>query len=181
MKKIAVLILLLCISLSCVQRVEEEYLGAIPEEPSYQDGDGDYNGDGVIDDGKFMRFSDEYEEGVPSHYEIIFHNSDMPNLPMGCCDGTTISEGDLDGDGIAEVTVLQAPENGCNFWMSTYTFKKGQWRRIIAPFLFPSDCKDVSGDMLKSLIVKEGDDIFIMETDFNDKGLKRHKKQVTLL
>ncbi len=92
-----------------------------------------------------------------------------------------VGEGDLNGDGAAELSVFQSPMNGCVYTMATYTFQNGKWKQLFEAFLVPTGCDEISIEELQSLVYKEGDKVYSMETDMNDEDFKRVRTQIKFL
>jgi len=61
-------------------------------------------------------------------------------LKIGCCEATLINEGDLNGDELDEISVVQAPLNGCTYTLSTFTNVNGTWKKLFEPFLLSNGC-----------------------------------------
>jgi len=144
----------------------------------------DFNGDGESDDRITVPViegsGNPVEDGIPGKFTITFDNKTLPDLAVGCCNPMPIGEGDLNGDGAAELSVFQSPMNGCVYTMTTYTFRNGKWKQLFEPFNVPTGCDEISAEELQSLVYKEGDKVYIMVTDVNDEDFKRTAKEVKL-
>jgi len=120
------------------------------------------------------------EDGTAAAYSITFNDPNIPTIPAGCCELILINEGDLDGDGLEELSLSQAPMNGCVFSMATYSFKNGKWKQLIKPFLIQTGCEGTSRADMDKRIIKEGNKVYKMETDVNDEEGKLVKQEVKL-
>jgi hypothetical protein len=83
---------------------------------------GDFNGDGQVDTALLKVKTNPKTK----HKNWILSVSDrtIPSMQIGCCDPILINEGDLNGDKTTELSIFQAPENGCVYMWTTYPFKK---------------------------------------------------------
>lgn len=144
----------------------------------------DFNGDGKPDDEITVPVvegsGNPVEDGTPGKFTITFDNKTLPDLAVGCCNPMPVGEGDLNGDGAAELSVFQAPMNGCVYTMATYTFRDGRWQQLFEPFIVPTGCDEISAEELQNLVHKEGNKVYIMVTDVNDEDFKRVAKEVKL-
>lgn len=104
------------------------------------------------------------EDGTPAEYEIRFSNSKLKPIKAGCCEMILINEGDLNNDGSDEISVYQAPMNGCSYSMTTYSFINGNWKQIVKPFLIPTGCSELSNAELQSRIFLQNKKIYYYET-----------------
>ncbi|MEL6092806.1 hypothetical protein [Plesiomonas shigelloides] len=96
------------------------------------------------------------------------------------CDTILINEGDLNDDGIDELSVYSAPLHGCTYNMSTFSFKDGVFQEIIPMFLVQTACEPLSSLELKKLVFKENNLVFYMTTDPNDDIDKLIKNKVSI-
>lgn len=91
-----------------------------------------------------------------------------------------INEGDLNNDGADELSVFQAPMNGCTYSMTAYSFKNGRWKQIIETFLIPTGCDEMNDLTLQNRIFKENNAIYYYNADLNDEKGKPIKKKATV-
>jgi hypothetical protein len=145
---------------------------------------GDFDGDGQIDHARQALAEkgqgNAAEEGTPDKYFIDFPESSEPPIPADCCEFRLVNEGDLNGDGSDELSVFQAPINGCTYTMYTYSFHKGNWHQLISPFLIPTACAPFSNETLQQRIFLEQGTVYYYETDANDEGFRLIKTKATL-
>ena len=120
------------------------------------------------------------EDGTPAEYEIRFSDNKVKPIKVGCCETMLINEGDLNKDGRDDISVYQAPMNGCTFTMTTYSFNNQDWKKIVNPFLIPTGCELVSNDALQKMIFRENNQIYYQEKDMSDENGKLIKKKVKL-
>ncbi len=115
------------------------------------------------------------EDGVPDEYTLLSDSKTIKALKIGCCEATLINEGDLNGDGLDEISVVQAPMNGCTYTFSTFTNVNGTWKKLFAPFLFSNGCEPINNkDLLNKVFVEKGI-IYSLQIDPNDENMKLKK------
>lgn len=119
------------------------------------------------------------EDGTPAAYEIRFSDKNMKAIKAGCCEVILVNEGDLNRDGTDELSLYQAPMNGCTYTMSTYSYIKNSWKQVVKPFLIQTGC-DNSHDNLQGRIIREKKGIFYYQNDLNDGNGKLIRKKVVL-
>jgi hypothetical protein len=143
---------------------------------------GDFNGDRKIDTATAIKIKEgqgnPIEDGTPDEYQIQFSGNGFKPINAGCCDIRLINEHDLNNDGTDEISIYQAPMNGCIYSMATYTFINGSWKQIVKPFSIPTGCDEISDDDLQKRIFKENKTIFYFYADPNDENGKLVKKRV---
>ena len=145
--------------------------------------EGDFDKDGKKDVAIAVKIKEgvgnPVEDGTPAEYEIQFSNK-LKSINAGCCDIILINEGDLNSDGADDISVFQAPGNGCVYSMATYSYTKGNWQKIVATFLIPTECESVSEDELQKRVFKEGNSIYFYKSDLNDEngGLVKRKASI---
>lgn len=144
---------------------------------------GDFNGDGQTDFATATKVKERQgnpiEGGTPAEYEIRFSDDNLKSIKAGCCDIRLINEGDLNNDGADDISVFQAPMNGCTYTMTSYSFTNRSWKPIVQPFLIPTGCDNLSDDDVQKRIFKEKNAIYYYYTDPNDENGKLIKKKVT--
>lgn len=70
----------------------------------------------------------EDEEELSPYYELHFHGKGAPKFrPIGRADVSISNEGDLDGDGKEDVSVIRLKPPGEESWNEIYACKKGKW------------------------------------------------------
>ena len=141
---------------------------------------GDFDGDGQTEVATVVRTKvgqgNPVEDGTPDAYEVRFSNQRKP-IPLGCCGARLLNEGDLNDDHTDELSVYQAPMNGCVYSLETYGFARGRWRQVVHPFLIPTGCAELSESKLQQRVRKEGRSIYYYETDVNSKVGLLHKRK----
>lgn len=144
---------------------------------------GDFNGDGQTDLARAIRtklgHGNPIEYGTADEYEVQFSDKNTKSISAGCCNLQLINEGDLNNNGTDEISLFQAPMNGCTYSMTTYSFINGTWKQFIETFLIPTACESISESELQKKIFKENDTIFYYDIDLNDENRKWIKKKVT--
>lgn len=119
------------------------------------------------------------EGGTPDQYEIQFSDSRLKPVMVGCCNIRLINEGDLNDDHTDEISVFQAPMNGCTYSMTTYSYKNGGWKKLVETFLIPTGCESVTDqDLQKRVFCKDGI-IYYYDSDPNQNGKLIKKKAVS--
>lgn len=120
------------------------------------------------------------EDGSPAEYTVVFGNKNLNPISAGCCEIQLVNEGDLNGDDADELSIFQAPSNGCTYTMTTYTHKGGKWTKLFEPFLIPTACNEITQDDIQKRVFKEEGKVYIYETDANDENFKLVKKEVEI-
>lgn len=143
---------------------------------------GDFNGDKKIDTAAVIKIKEgqgnPMEDGTPDEYQIQFPGNDFKPINAGCCDIRLVNEHDLNNDGTDEISIFQAPMNGCIYSMATYSFIHGSWKQIVKPFSIPTGCDEMSDVDLQKRIFKENKTIYYFYVDPNDENGKLVKKKV---
>ncbi len=120
------------------------------------------------------------EEGTPDEYEIRFSDNKLKPIKAGCCEIILINEGDLNKDGTEEISIYQAPMNGCTYSITNYSLINGSWKKIIDTFLIPTGCEKINNDDLQKMIFRENKNIFYFQKDMSNANGKLIKKKVKL-
>jgi hypothetical protein len=118
--------------------------------------------------------------GTPAEWAVVFSSPRMKPLKIGCCDAILVNEGDLYSDGKEELSIYQAPLNGCAHRFTTLKYRANKWDTIIPPILIPSGCDGIDLNELQKRVVKEGNTVYVYEEDVNDEKLRLIKRKVTL-
>ena len=143
---------------------------------------GDFNGDGIKETAKVVktknRIGNPIEDGIAEEYEIQFSDPNLKSIKVGCCEVRLINEGDLNNDKTDEISIFQAPMNGCTYSMTTYSFVKGDWIQLVKTFLISTACEDLSDKELQERIFKENNSIYFLDVDPNDKTFKLVKRKL---
>ncbi|UAY51189.1 hypothetical protein [Ferruginibacter albus] len=114
--------------------------------------------------------------GTPNEYTVFFSDSAIQPIIIGCCEAYLVNEGDLDNDGMDELSVFQSPENGCTYNMITYSYKNGNWKTIVPLFLIPTACETFDAAYIQKQVFKLADGIYYY--DYANDGLKPIKTKV---
>ncbi len=120
------------------------------------------------------------EDGTPDEYEIQFSDRKLKPIKAGCCEIILINEGDLNKDETDEISIYQAPMNGCTYMMETYSYINGNWKKIVDLFLIPTGCERISNDDLQKRIFRENNNIYYLQKDMSNENGKLIKKKVNL-
>jgi hypothetical protein len=118
------------------------------------------------------------EDGTPAEYEIQFAGKKTIESIKLNTNAILIDEGDLDNDGLSELSVCQEPMNGCTYQMTTYTFKNRKFKTLFEPFLIPTACEVLSNEILHNKVYKTKKGIYIKDIDANDDNFKTIEKLV---
>ncbi|MFM8371816.1 MAG: hypothetical protein ACKOCO_05490 [Bacteroidota bacterium] len=121
---------------------EKKVTEAVPMETrKVPEASGDYDGDGRTETVRMTRPKDFGDSSGNLFDEdklvvtIAFPGSELPTISIK--ESVTVylvNEGDLDGDGADELGVVPGRGYGIWSWYHLYTFKKGQWSKLIYPF-----------------------------------------------
>lgn len=145
---------------------------------------GDFDGDGKTDIATAIKVRERkgnpVEDGTPDEYEIQFSATNLKPIDAGCCNIRLVNEGDLNNDGADDISIFQAPMNGCTYSLTTYSFKKGFWKQIVETFLIPTACNELSDYFLQKRIFKENNAVYYLESDPNDENGKLIKKKASI-
>ena len=140
---------------------------------------GDFDGDGQMEFATALKIREgqgnPVEDGTPDEYAIQFSVDNLKTIELGCCEILLINEGDLNQDGADDISVFQAPMNGCMYTMTTYAWVNGNWKQIVESFLIPTNCEKLSNEELQKRIFKEDNAIYHYDTDLNDGNLVKKK------
>jgi hypothetical protein len=142
---------------------------------------GDFNGDGEPDFATAVKVKEgrgnPVEDGTADEYEIRFSGNKMKSIEAGCCEIRLVNEGDLDNDGADEISIFQAPMNGCTSEMTTYSFANSRWKQVVETFLIPTGCERISDRDLQKRVFKENGTVYYYSIDPNDEEGKLVKKK----
>lgn len=139
---------------------------------------GDFNGNGKLDTA-FVKQTINAKTKAKG-WTLFFSDKTIPAMRLGCCDVYLINEGDLNKDKTTEISVFQAPENGCTYMWTTYSYKAGQWEKLIPMFLVPTYCDPFTAAELDKKVFTEDDKVCYWDIDPSDEQGKPSKKQVTV-
>ncbi|WP_298710120.1 hypothetical protein [Chitinophaga sp.] len=129
---------------------------------------GDFNGDGVIDTAWCELVKQSPGPDEPGIYALKFNTSLIPD--MDSIDGffRLINEGDLNGDGLPELSLFQSPLHGTVYSMTTWALATAGWKRIAGPWLIPTAGEYPSEESLQNRIVLENDTVYFWQEDMSD-------------
>lgn len=99
---------------------------------------------------------------------------------IGCCGGSLINEGDLNGDGVDEFTFFREPLHGCMWMVETYTYRNGKYDKLFQPFGFETACEPVNTQQKQAMVEKKNGTIYFAEQDLNDDNFKVTMKAAKL-
>lgn len=140
--------------------------------------DGDFNGDGNLDEAFGVLYRKAMEEEGQDEYVIRFSNPDIKPLVTGYGEIRLINEGDLNSDGRDDISVYQAPLHGCTYMMSTWGFTKTGWKQIADPWLVYNGCNYLSDEDLQNRIVMEDGIVYYYQEDQQDEHMTLAKKEM---
>jgi len=143
---------------------------------------GDFDGDGK----KEYAFSvllkeavgNPMEDGTAAEYAVNFSTEKISTIEAGCCYITLVNEGDLNNDGLDELSLFQAPVNGNTSTMVTYSFKNGKWIEIVASYMVPTREDFLSDEEIQELVFIENGHIYYLDTDMSDENMPLIKVKV---
>lgn len=110
-------------------------------------------------------------------YSISFSDKEIPDIQIGCCDAILIWEGDFNGDGYDEFSVLQSPINGCMGYWQTYIYRDNNWKFFFDGFFVMSPYCDPpkSWDQYLDFVTSENENIYYLGRDINSLDLVKKK------
>lgn len=121
------------------------------------------------------------EDGTSDVYEIKFSDSRLKPISVGCCSVRLINEGDLNHDQSDEISVFQTPMNGCTYSMTTYSYKNGDWKKLVKTFLIPTNCESITDHDLQKRVFSENGAIYYYDSDPNKNGKLIKKKAAGII
>ena len=139
---------------------------------------GDFNGDGKMDTAFAKQIINTKTKA--KSWTVSFSDKTISSLRFSCCEVVLINEGDLNNDKATEISIFQAPENGCTYMWTTYTYKANHWTKLIPTFLVPTFCDPVEAADLEGKVFVEKGKVYYWDFDPNDEKFKPIKKQVIL-
>jgi len=113
-------------------------------------------------------------------WTLYFSDKTIASMQLGCCEVVLINEGDLNNDKATEISILQAPENGCTYMWTTYTYKANHWTKLIPTFLVPTYCEPVAASDLERKVFVEKGKVYYWDFDPKDEKFKAIQKQVII-
>lgn len=145
---------------------------------------GDFNGDGQNEFAFSVKThvgeGNPMEDGTTDEFAVYFSTDKLKSIAVGCCDIQLINEGDLNGDGKDEISVFQAPINGCSYSMTTYSYTNNAWNTFIETFLIPTGCDGLNDKELQKRVFSENGNVYFYDVDYNDENFTLIKKKVKI-
>ena len=139
---------------------------------------GDFNGDGKVDTAFVKQTANA--KSKTKDWTVFFSDKAILSIRLGCCDVYLINEGDLNNNKATEISIFQAPDNGCTYMWTTYTYKAGKWTKLIPTFLVPTNCDPIkNADLEKKVFIEKGK-LYYWDVDLNDEENKAIKKRVII-
>jgi hypothetical protein len=89
----------------------------------------------------------------------------IKNISLLNACGELINEGDLDGNGTDEFSIVQRSTNGTQVYMSTYKIQKGKLVLICSPQFEPGIGTDITNKMLIGRVYKKNNRIYYIDSD----------------
>ena len=116
------------------------------------------------------------EDGKPNEYIISFNNGEIKPIEMicACSNPILINEGDLNNDGIDEISVASISKIDSIIVLETYSVANKRFKLLLLSTIGVK--KEVEQSKLQSFIVKEGDNI--IQNSYFD-GISVNKKGET--
>jgi hypothetical protein len=139
---------------------------------------GDFNADSVPEK-MWLRLEPD-SRGLQSWCSIRFSNPRVPVLPvMNCIGGVPRNEGDLDGDGADEISLLPWWYQSRFTTLRVFTLKKGKWYTLIPGVYCSRD--DLDAPAMYRSTVERGDDstfVWIREHEWKEpEGVERYVRR----
>lgn len=141
---------------------------------------GDFNGDGVIDSAWRELVKPSTDPDEPDLFALQFNTTAIPGIDSIAGYFRLINEGDLNGDGLPEISLFQSPLHGTVHYMTTWTLTPTGWKRIAGPWLIPTAGEYQSDASLQNRIVLEKDTVYFWQEDVNDDHFTLQKNVLPL-
>jgi hypothetical protein len=144
-----------------------EFDDNITKQKSVETINGDFNGDGKIEFA-YVSLKDGF---------VYFSNKDIPPVPHSSNTGEfrLFNEGDLDNDGINEISVYQSYDIDFD-QMTTYSIKNGYWNQIISPFLVFNNSKKISNEEIEDKVFIENKKAYYYDFENIEKVMIQHSE-----
>ncbi len=141
---------------------------------------GDFNGDGIIDSAwrEVVRMSEDGDE--PHIFAVKFNSAAIPPMKEIQNRFRLIPEGDLNGDGIPEMSIFHSPLHGTVHSIATWTLAPDGWKRIAGPWMVPTAGEYMSDSALRARIVLENDTVYYWQEDVEDENFTLRKQVLQL-
>ncbi len=157
-------------------------VNTLPSEPVADEGSdeaigisGDFNGDGMIDSAwrEVVRLSEDADE--PHIFAVKFNTTAIPTMKEIQNRFRLIPEGDLNGDGIPEISIFHSPLHGTVHSIATWTLSPDGWKCIAGPWMVPTAGEYMSDSALQARIVLENDTVYYWQEDVEDENFTLRK------
>lgn len=89
----------------------------------------------------------------------------IKNISLLNACGELINEGDLDGNGTDEFSIVTKSTNGTQVYMSTYKVQKGKLILLCSPQFEPGIGTDITNKILSGRVYKKNNRIFYIDSD----------------
>lgn len=143
---------------------------------------GDFDGDGQTDLAQVVVTYDiplGEESRVEPNVTVEFSSDHFGSIDLGNQRAILINEGDLNGDGVDDISIYQEPLHGCTYGMATYTFTEDSvWSTLVDYFLVPTACNPMLNEKLRERVFSENGVIYYLETDVDDPNWRLNRKRV---
>ncbi|RPD39161.1 hypothetical protein [Chitinophaga barathri] len=120
---------------------------------------GDFNGDRRKDTAySFM------SDSVNTFYDLCyvrFTSGSLPDLEPTQGRKRLVNEGDLDYDGVDELSAFGEVSPDCSVSHITFSFKKGKWEVFTGPHYLTTSCAPMTDKDLQKCMVLENDTLFL--------------------
>ena len=73
---------------------------------------------------------------------------------------------------------MQEPMNGCTYFLTTYTFFNGTYKKLFEPKMVPLACEGFDYKFLQSLVFLKNKQVYFLEKDLNSEKPVFNKKVV---
>lgn len=135
--------------------------------------EGNFNGDHILDEAYAVLYRGD-------KYIVRFSADSLKALPPSKGRIRLVNEGDLNQDGGDELSVFQESPHGGFYFVSTWSYTKGRWRRITKTWVVPYFCDYISDEELQGRIVLEDGTVYYYEADVKDENFSLVKKEMYL-
>ena len=110
-------------------------------------------------------------------YEVHFTDGSPP-MTTGMRATWLFAEGDLDRDGLDDITIYHKPLAGQTFYFETLGYSRGKWRKLFDPFLYGTEYEDLTDDQLQAIVFRKNGHIYTRTKDLGEEKYEFKTRKV---